>query len=198
MASLTPAQALTYLSATVSLYSTISIFLTINYFRKPSDPNSGPNLLPILLFGALAILGNATYMHGIYHRIFSSLAPLTLPRLGLVLLLQTASLSLWTWATRTVSPNQFTRAMSRDMPKELVTTGPYAYVRNPFYSAYMMTYGATAMLSGRVVDYAILGGFYVCYYLVSKGEERKFLESGLKGEYERFRRSRSRFFVGDF
>ncbi|KAK0648550.1 hypothetical protein B0T16DRAFT_456018 [Cercophora newfieldiana] len=197
MASIAPSQALTYLSALISLYSTISIFLTIRYFSKPSGPTPGPNLLHLASFSTLTILGNATFMHGIYHRAFYS-APPTPSRLAFILALQAASHALWTWTIRTVSPNQFTRAMSRDTPKELVTTGPYAYTRNPFYTAYLMTYAATALLSGRVVDYVLLSAFYVCYYLVSLGEERKFMESRLRGEYERFKGSRVRFFVGDF
>ncbi|KAK0625793.1 hypothetical protein B0T14DRAFT_508594 [Immersiella caudata] len=194
---LTPTQATTYLEAAISIYSSISIFRTINYFRKPDSPSDNPNIPSLFAFGTLATLGNAIFAHGVFQRALS-IAPLSPYRVALILLLQIASHTLWSWAQRTVSPNQFTRAMSKDTPKFLVTTGPYAYVRNPFYTAYLMTYAATAVLAGRRVDYLLLGCFYVCYYLVSLSEQRKFERSEVRGEYERFRRSRARFFVGDF
>ena len=191
-----PAQAFAYLEAAISIYSSISLFLTMTYFRKPSSPSESPFALSQALFGTLAIVGNAIFLHGIITRISTS--PPSNFELSLIALLQTLSHTLWSYTRRTVPPNRFTRALSRDIPKELVTTGPYAYLRNPFYTAYLLTYAATAVLAGRKVDYALLGAFYVCYYVLSKSEERKFEGSELRGEYERFKKTRARFFVGDF
>ncbi|KAK4442542.1 hypothetical protein QBC34DRAFT_444093 [Podospora aff. communis PSN243] len=193
----TPIQALTYFASAIGIYSSISIFLTINHFRKPDNPSDNPSFLPLFAFSVLTILGNATYVYGIVQRALSaSSSPPDSYQLALILVLQIASHSLWSWAQRTVSPKQFTRAMSKDTPKFLVTTGPYAYVRNPFYTAYLMTYAATAILAGRTVDFVLLGGFYVCYYLVSLSEQRKFERSGVRGEYAAFRKTRARFFCG--
>ena len=192
---LTPTKALVYTEAAVSLYTTAEIIRTINYFRKPATKES-PLTLPKALFGTLSLAGNIIYIHGIIRR--AKLGTSSPRRLATVGALQTASHLLWSWARRTVAPNQFTRALSSDVPKELVTTGPYAYIRNPFYSSYLMAYAATATLSGRAVDYVLLACFYVCYYLTSVGEQRKFEGSELRETYAKFKATRARFFIWEF
>ncbi|KAK5652302.1 hypothetical protein OQA88_10650 [Cercophora sp. LCS_1] len=181
--------------ALISLYSTLAIIATITYFRAPS-PTEAPHRPSLLLFTLTLLGGIAIHTHGVYHRLFTPQPSLPPWNLVLILLLQICSHALWTWTRRTVSRNEFTRALSRDVPKKLVTTGPYAYTRNPFYASYLMSFAATAVLSGRGVDYMVLGASYVAYWLVAVGEERKFMQSELRGEYEAFRRGRARFFVG--
>lgn len=184
--------------ALISVYSTISVILTITYFRAPASSES-PHRPSQALFSLILLGGSAIHMHGVFQRITTAAQPPPYPfQLVLIATLQTASHLLWAWTRRTVSRNEFTRALSRDVPKKLVTTGPYGYTRNPFYAAYLMMFAATAVLGGRGVDYVVLGALYVTYYLVSLGEERKFMGSELRREYESFRKSRVRFFVGDF
>ncbi|KAK1751352.1 hypothetical protein QBC47DRAFT_391673 [Echria macrotheca] len=192
---LTPTKVLVYTEAAVSLYTTAEIIRTINYFRRPKT-NEPPFTLPKVLFAGLGLAGNVVYIHGIIRR--AKLGTSSPRRLATVGALQTASHLLWSWARRTVAPNQFTRALSSDVPKELVTTGPYAYIRNPFYSSYLMAYAAAATLSGRTVDYVLLSCFYVCYYLTSIGEQRKFERSELKEAYAKFKATRARFFIWEF
>lgn len=192
---LTLSKALIYTESAISLYSTASLFRTLTYFRKPA-PSDGPATLSQALFGSLGVVGNIIYVHGVIRRARRGSAGRR--HIAAVGILQTASHLLWSWTCRTVPPGRLTRALSRDTPRELVITGPYAYMRNPFYSAYLMSYAATATLSGRTVDYVLLVCFYVCYYLTSLSEQRKFEESDLAEAYARFKATRVRFFIGDF
>jgi len=190
-----PVQTLARIEALISVYSAVELVRTATYFRKP-EPSTGVSVLATIPFAALFIGGNSTYVYGIFKRVTSGTAGLG--QVATVAVLQVASHLLWAWACRTVAKGQFTVALSKDKPKELVTTGPYAYVRNPFYTAYLLTYAATALLSGRPVDFALWVCFYVCYYLVTIGEQRKFEKSELAEAYARFKATRARFFYGDF
>jgi protein-S-isoprenylcysteine O-methyltransferase Ste14 len=82
---------------------------------------------------------------------------------------------------------------SQDAPEFLWTRGPFAYVRNPFYSSYLLAGLSVALM---FFDYSTL----VCQGLLlasaraaARGEERKFLLSRLAGEYRAYASRTGRF-----
>jgi protein-S-isoprenylcysteine O-methyltransferase Ste14 len=67
-----------------------------------------------------------------------------------------AALALFEWARRTIRGLYFSYIFSTDLPTFLCRSGPYAYIRNPFYASYLLTMASTALMrpslfSGGVV-----------------------------------------------
>jgi protein-S-isoprenylcysteine O-methyltransferase Ste14 len=78
----------------------------------------------------------------------------------------------------------------------LITTGPFAYVRNPLYLGNMILYTGVGVMSMALFPWLqilALGWFYVQYTLIVTREE-EYLAGEFRGEYERYRREVRRFF----
>src|SRR5262245_37311552 len=50
------------------------------------------------------------------------------------------SLALFEWTRQSVRGKFFSYIYSNDTPEFLWTSGPYAYIRNPFYTSYLLSY----------------------------------------------------------
>jgi len=110
---------------------------------------------------------------------------------GLIVLI--ASAALFEWARRSVQGRFFSYIYSNDTPQFLWTSGPYAYIRNPFYSSYMLSYFAAAIMFPGVVSFAVVVGMIFYFYAAARHEERKFGRSQLATEYDAYRRRTGRF-----
>ena len=78
---------------------------------------------------------------------------------------------------------------------ELVTSGPFGYVRNPLYIGNMVMYAGAAVIANVWIPYLVLGVlFYFAfqYYFIVKLEEQK-LQELFKDEYTKYTRSVRRF-----
>ena len=98
------------------------------------------------------------------------------------------------WALRGIRPRQLTAAFSPDAPVELLRTGAFRFVRNPFYLSYMLAYTLPWIVSrswwGTVLT-AYMAAIYVRATLV---EERKFMAGPLAGSFRIYARDTGRFF----
>lgn len=101
--------------------------------------------------------------------------------------------ALLAWARRTVRPRQLSAAFSPDLPTELIARGPYRFVRNPFYLAYLL--GHAVPLVATRSPWAALGWvvMLLIYRHAALLEERKFLGSALADEYRRYAGQTGRF-----
>lgn len=104
-----------------------------------------------------------------------------------------ASAGLFFWGLKSIRPGQLSAAFSDDVPTFLVTQGPYRYIRNPFYLAYLLAHavpwvatGATAALPGLAIMTAI-------YARAALLEERKFRASACAPDWEAYRQRTGRF-----
>lgn len=104
-----------------------------------------------------------------------------------------SSLALYEWARRSIAGKFFSIAYSDDTPDFLWTEGPYAYVRNPFYTSYLLTFAGTAILFPGVLTAATLVVMIVFFFRLVLHEERKFLRSAMSSEYENYMRRTGRF-----
>jgi len=104
-----------------------------------------------------------------------------------------ASLALLEWARITIRGRFFSCLFSDDVPGLIVTDGPYAHVRNPFYASYLLAYLAAAVMLPGVVTISLLVAMFLYYSAAARHEERKFAGSPLADEYERYRRRTGRF-----
>jgi len=104
-----------------------------------------------------------------------------------------AALGLFEWARRTVRGQFFSYIFAKDTPTFLCTSGPYARIRNPFYTSYLLTMASTALMfpsrfrAGVVV--AMLGYFMAAALF----EERKFARSTIAEAYAAYKARTGRF-----
>ena len=104
-----------------------------------------------------------------------------------------AALVLFEWARRTVRGQFFSWIFSSDTPDFLCTSGPYAYVRNPFYTSYLLTMASTLVMVPTLFRLLVLGGLVIYFDVAARHEERKFAGSALAEEYARYRQRTGRF-----
>jgi len=92
-----------------------------------------------------------------------------------------------------VSRNKLDFAFSVSSPKTLITSGPYKFIRHPFYTSYMLAWIACFIVSSNLVS--ALGGMWMfyLYYSAAKFEEQAFLASPLKREYSFYKIARGMF-----
>lgn len=97
------------------------------------------------------------------------------------------ALGLFWWAVAVTRSSRLTLAFSRDTPSVLVTAGPYAWIRHPFYSSYIVFWAAAALLLPDPSYWAVPAALAVLYMVAARMEEAKFAASPLAAEYERYR-----------
>lgn len=72
---------------------------------------------------------------------------------------------------------------STDAPKFLNRTGPYRYLRHPFYVSYLMSYLAGFVATLNPILFAQFAAMVFIYWKAAKFEEGKFSQSNLKTDY---------------
>ena len=103
------------------------------------------------------------------------------------------SLVLFEWAQRTIRGRHFSYIFSADTPAFLCTDGPYAYIRNPFYSSYLLAMISTAIMMPTPIRGAIVLAMIGYFTAAAVWEERKFARSAVATEYARYKRRTGRF-----
>ena len=145
---------------------------------KGERPGAGLQLLPL------------SYVVLIYKTFNTPIRPsLAFPGL----LAFAGSLALFEWARRSIRGKFFSYAYSNDTPQFLWTEGPYAYIRNPFYASYLLSYaGAMVLFPGltTLIVFAVMGLFFL---RIALHEERKFLRSELSEQYAAYKQRTGRF-----
>jgi protein-S-isoprenylcysteine O-methyltransferase Ste14 len=105
----------------------------------------------------------------------------------------TASLALFEWARATVRGKFFSYAYSNDTPQFLMDQGPYAYIRNPFYTSYLTAYASAIVLFPGWITGAVFVGMFWFLLSAARHEERKFSRSALRLQYEAYKSRTGRF-----
>lgn len=97
--------------------------------------------------------------------------------------------SLWLFSAtvRINSSRPLSLAYSKDMPLHLQRSGPYRWVRHPFYSSYLLCmFGAAVAIHSPWALLLVLAGFAI-YFHAARFEEKKFEARDLCSEYARFK-----------
>jgi protein-S-isoprenylcysteine O-methyltransferase Ste14 len=103
-------------------------------------------------------------------------------------LVQLAGLALF-WAAIFASREARLRlAFDAENPDSLVTSGPYKYLRHPFYTSYLVFWAGWAIALWTPWTLLFLAVILAIYTHAARGEERKFSNSPLAGQYEEYRR----------
>jgi protein-S-isoprenylcysteine O-methyltransferase Ste14 len=117
--------------------------------------------------------------------LWTSEAPLWSQIIALVL----EALSLWLFF-RTIAASRdgaLHFAFDTDNPVSLVTSGPYNYVRHPFYTSYLIFWTGLALGTWSLWAVPVLVLMSVLYTVAASGEEAKFARTDMAGEYAAYR-----------
>lgn len=91
--------------------------------------------------------------------------------------------ALFAWAARTNRTRPLGLAFGPGAPVHLQTAGPYALVRHPFYTSYLLAFAGGWLAAGTpwLAPAVLLGG--ATYLGAARGEERAFLSGPLREPY---------------
>lgn len=82
---------------------------------------------------------------------------------------------------------RLTWAFEKDEPVHLVSTGPYRWIRHPFYLSYSLCWLAAPTATSQpwlLLPFFVMG---VLYWRSAQEEEKKFLLSSLSAHYQSYR-----------
>jgi protein-S-isoprenylcysteine O-methyltransferase Ste14 len=111
------------------------------------------------------------------------LSPLALGEAAVIALLMAASVALFVWASRTMGRNWSVVARTRS-DHELVTTGPFAHVRHPIYSAMALLLLALAIGLGNEWRLIVTLPLYALGTWLRIAEEEKLLRAAIGPAYD--------------
>src|SRR5262245_50152068 len=107
-------------------------------FQRAEGERGSP-LAELISIGFLALVVN------------DGIEPVNAGLFGIACIVLLAALMVFEWARRTVRDRYFSWVFSGDTPTFLCMDGPFAYVRNPFYTSYLLTMGSTAVMLPGIV-----------------------------------------------
>ena len=106
-------------------------------------------------------------------------------------LVAVAGLVLLTWAHQTLGAN-FSGALKLQAEHQMVTRGPYRWVRHPIYSAIVMVAAGIGLLTGNGLILALPLAFAVFFVLRAPREEAM-MASGFGEQYRAYHQRTGRF-----
>ena len=112
--------------------------------------------------------------------------PLLAQAVGFVL--QAAGIGLFFLAIQASRGARLRMAFDEGNPRGLVTSGPYKYVRHPFYTAYIIFFTGFAIATWSVVAVFPLAILIVIYIAAARMEEGKFRNTPMAADYEQYRK----------
>lgn len=103
------------------------------------------------------------------------------------------SMGIFFAAAKTTETQKLTWIFSPDAPKHLVKSGPYQFMRHPFYAAYLGTFDTAAVASNHPAPLIALAAMGTMYTMQTNTEETKFAQSKLAQEYADYSQQAGRF-----
>ena len=123
------------------------------------------------------------------------LSPLALGEAAAIALLMAGSVALFVWASRTMGRNWSVVARTRS-DHDLVTTGPFAFVRHPIYSALALQLIALAIGLGNEWRLIVALPLYAIGTWLRIAEEEKLLRAAFGRDYDAYAARVKRFVPG--
>lgn len=112
----------------------------------------------------------------------------------LALAMMAGAQAMFWWAVATTRVQRLTLAFETDTPAFLYKTGPFRYVRHPFYGIYLLFWTSTSIATSQIVAWIVPLTFALVYFLAARREEDKFAHSALAEYYQRYRIRTGMFF----
>jgi protein-S-isoprenylcysteine O-methyltransferase Ste14 len=82
-----------------------------------------------------------------------------------------------------MTKKKLTIAFSKDTPKQIFKSGPYKYIRHPYYTCYLISYFSAFLAIPNYISAFNFLFMVIIYTWAAKIEENKFIKSTLKNEY---------------
>lgn len=79
-------------------------------------------------------------------------------------------------------------AFDEENPHNIVTGGPYRYLRHPFYTSYLIFWSGWAIAAWSVWTVLPVTIFAVAYVMAARAEERRFAVSPLARDYAAYKK----------
>jgi protein-S-isoprenylcysteine O-methyltransferase Ste14 len=102
--------------------------------------------------------------------------------------LMLAGLALYEWARRTIRGRNFHLAWTGEVPDALCEDGPYARIRHPLYTSYMLVFFALFVAVPGWPTGAIFLFNLALFLHAALGDERSLARSELAAEYAAYKR----------
>lgn len=99
------------------------------------------------------------------------------------LFLTIASIVLFWLAAIAIKKFKFDVIFSENLPETIVKSGPYQYIRHPFYSSYILAYLSIILMNFDLIASAFAAFLIFYYYWAASQEEKIFLQSHFNQEY---------------
>ena len=102
--------------------------------------------------------------------------------------LHLSAIVLFGWAVVTTRQNRPAIAFGRDRPARVFRSGPYSYIRHPFYTSYLLFWLGCAVATSSLVTLIIFLSLAAIYTIAALGEQRDFSRSALHDEYAAYQK----------
>ncbi len=109
------------------------------------------------------------------------------------MLLALISLVLYEWTRRTVIDRNFYTGLGGEVPAAVCESGPYKYLRHPFYLSYMIAFLGAAAAFPSLVTVAVSALGIALFVYMAFDDERVLLQSKLAADYQTYRKRVGRF-----
>ncbi|MFZ2101343.1 MAG: isoprenylcysteine carboxylmethyltransferase family protein [Oricola sp.] len=110
-----------------------------------------------------------------------------------VVVMVVAELLFWS-AIRATRKANLLAAFAIENPHALVMTGPYRFIRHPFYTSYLLYWAGYSIATWTVWSIPLFVGLAVMYWRAAADEEAKFSRTGMAETYADYMRGTGRFF----
>lgn len=94
-----------------------------------------------------------------------------------------AASALFLWAAWTNRARKLALAFSDATPEHVQTSGPYRFVRHPFYASYLLAFAGGALAAGTPWLLPAVAAGAVTYWRAARGEEEAFRRTPLADAY---------------
>ena len=109
--------------------------------------------------------------------------------LGAVLCIFVASAALFAWSVHASRAAHLKLIFEPDQPKGVLRSGPYHYIRHPFYASYMLFWPGCAIATLHPVNVGYFLVLVPVYVFSALKEEKGFKQSPSAADYEQYRRT---------
>lgn len=171
-------------AAILTVFTTIIVSLLWARLRFFKIESSKARVGSLLYDPAVAVQFLAVY----YYEITGNYSGLIPPYLAIVLYL--SGLLFFWWSIRTAKDLQF--AFSARVGK-IITSGPFNFVRHPFYLSYIVFWLASSLLFNSIFLWITLTYLVSFYFVSARSEEKMILNSANSQEYKAYRQNTGMF-----
>ena len=109
-------------------------------------------------------------------------------------LLQIGSLAIFWRTIKETRSKTFLAAFDEKNPQCLATTGPYHFVRHPFYTSYIVFWAGWTLAVWSLWALVPLMFMLVTYSIAARDEEAKFAKTDMAADYAAYKRKTGQFF----